>query len=80
MNTIFDYAEYAPIVLIIICLLLREKIFVTPEQLERRHREIIDEVEEKFSTKEDSKHMSCEIKGMKDKIDKIYDKIMGFEQ
>ncbi len=72
--------EYAPLVLAIICLLLREKIFTTPEQLERKHREIMDEVEEKFSTKEDGRHMGQEIKDMKDKIDKIYDKIMGFEQ
>ena len=27
---------------------IQQKIFVTPEQLEKKHREIIDEIEEKY--------------------------------
>ncbi len=71
--------EYAPLVLVLVCFLLREKVFVTPVQLEIKHRKILEEVADKFSTKEENQYQSSEIKEMKAKIDKIYDKIMDIE-
>ena len=39
---------YAPIIVVVLAFLIQEKIFVTPEQLERKHREIIKDVEKRF--------------------------------
>ena len=40
--------EYSPIIVVILMFFIQQKIFVTPEQLEKKHREIIDEIEEKY--------------------------------
>ncbi len=67
---------YAPILVIVMVFLIQQHIVVTPEQLERKHREIMDDVEKKFVTinsYKDLKEQFCEIK---DKIDKIYDAIV----
>ena len=40
--------EYSPIIVVILMFFVQQKIFVTPEQLEKKHREIIDEIEEKY--------------------------------
>ena len=52
---------------------VQQKIFVTPEQLEKKHREIIDEIEEKFVTMNSFIDLKEQFSEIKDKIDKIYD-------
>lgn len=67
------FVNYAPVIVVVLMFLLHERIVVTPEQLEKKHREILSEIEKRFTTKnsfEDLKSQFCE---MKDKIDKIYD-------
>ena len=43
-----DFVQYSPILIVIFMFFIQHKIFVTPEQLEKKHREIIEEIEEKF--------------------------------
>lgn len=43
-----NYIEYAPIIVIVLLFLLQQKIFVTPEQIEKKHREILEDVSNKF--------------------------------
>lgn len=42
------YIEYAPVIVIIFLFLLQQRIFVTPEQLEKKHREILEDVTKQF--------------------------------
>lgn len=68
--------QYSPILVAAAIFFIQQKIFVTPEQLEKKHREIIEDVEDKFvsiHSYHDLKDQFCE---MKDKIDKIYDCII----
>ena len=68
-----NFLYYAPVIIVVLVFLIQERIVVTPEQLEKKHREILKDVEARFTTidcHEDLKGQFCEIK---DKIDKIYD-------
>ena len=65
-NTI---VRYAPFVVVCISLLLQWNMFVTPAQLEIKHREILQYISDKYTTKED-------VADMRKKIDKIYDIIV----
>lgn len=68
--------HYSPILIAIMIFLIQQRIVVTPEQLEKKHREIIEDVEEKFVTIHSFKDLKEQFSEMKDKIDKIYDCIM----
>ena len=59
------FIEYSPIIIVVLMFFIQQKIFVTPEQLEKKHREIID-LKEQFSE-------------IKDKIDKIYDLLIDLK-
>ena len=45
MNNII---EYAPIVGLVFMFFLQNKLFVTPEQLEKKHRQILSDMDNKF--------------------------------
>ncbi len=66
---------YAPIVVVVVMFLIQQRIVVTPEQLEKKHREILEDIEEKFATKNDVLHLKEDVSEMKGKIDKIYNKM-----
>lgn len=68
-----DFLYYAPIIVVIVVFLIQERIFVTPEQLEKKHREIIKDVEKRFATIDSCEDLKGQIFEMKEKIDKIYD-------
>ena len=69
--------EYAPIAIVLLGLVLQYKIFVTPEQLERKHREILEECEKKFTTITETRNLEEKLDDMQRKIDMIYDKLIG---
>ena len=56
--------------------LIQQRIVVTPEQLEKKHREIIEDVEERFVSIHSFQDLKDQFCDMKDKIDKIYEYIM----
>ena len=66
---------YAPYIVIVIAYLVQNNIFVKPEQLEKKHREILQDIEEKYATKSDLKNTSDDTEEMKEKIDRLEDKI-----
>jgi low affinity Fe/Cu permease len=68
-----NYIYYAPIILLVMMFLIQEKIFVTPEQLEKKHREVIRDVEKRFATLENVDDLKNQFVDIKEKIDKIYD-------
>lgn len=39
---------YAPIIVVVLLFIWQNKIFVTPEQLEKKHREILDDMKQNY--------------------------------
>lgn len=64
--------EYAPLIIVIFMFFINYKIFVTPVDLEKKHREILDNVDEKYATKSIVSELQIQIHTMADKVDKIY--------
>jgi Tfp pilus assembly protein PilO len=76
------YIEYAPIIIVVIGFFTAYKVFVTPVQMEKELSEFEHRLESKFVLKETHNiaisEMKLDISEMKEKIDKIYEKlIMG---
>jgi len=69
--------HYSPIIIAVIVFLIQQRIIVTPEQLERKHREILKDVEDKFVTINSFRDLKDQFSEMKEKIDKIYDCIIA---
>lgn len=69
--------HYSPIIVAIMVFLIQQRIVVTPEQLEKKHREILEDVEEKFVTLNSFNDLKEQFSDMKEKIDKIYDCIIA---
>lgn len=64
--------QYSPVITLVLVYFIQMKIFVTPAELEKKHREILTEAENRFApsiTVFDLKEQICDIK---EKIDKIY--------
>lgn len=64
---------YSPVIIVVLVFLIQQRIVVTPEQLEIKHREILKDVERKFTTINSFQDLKANFSDMKDKIDKIYD-------
>lgn len=71
--------EYSPIIIVVLMFFIQQRIFVTPEQLEKKHREIIEEIEEKFVSLNSFKDLKEQFSEVKDKIDKIYDLLIDLK-
>lgn len=69
--------HYSPIIIAIMVFLIQQRIVVTPEQLEKKHREILNDAESKFATLNSVKDLKEQFVDMKEKIDKIYDCIIA---
>lgn len=65
--------KYAPIVLVVVAMLFQYNLFVTPEKLEIKHREILNDVSARYTTKEQYDDVKAQLSVMQSKIDKIYD-------
>ena len=44
--------KYAPIIIVVLSIIFQWNLFVTPEKLEIKHREILKDVSNTYSTKE----------------------------
>ena len=72
-----EILEYAPLILVILIFVWQYKVFVTPEQLERKHREIIDDIASKYTTKTEAENLEDKLDDMQHKIDMIYEKLIN---
>lgn len=70
------FLYYSPVIIAVVMFLVQQRIVVTPEQLEKKHREILKDIEEKFVTINSYQDLKSQFSEMKDKIDKIYDCII----
>ena len=73
------FIEYSPIIIVVLMYFIQQRVFVTPEQLEKKHREIIDEIEEKFVTRVSFQDLKEQFSEVKEKIDKIYDLLIDLK-
>lgn len=69
--------RYLPVVIMCIALIFQYNLFVTPEKLEVKHREILNDVAQSYATKEQYNDLKEQLNAMQVKIDKIYDVIIG---
>lgn len=74
------FLEYAPIIVVIVLFLIQNRMVVTPEQLEKKHREILDDVSKKYATQSIVNELRSQIHEMVDKIDKIYNILLENKQ
>ena len=68
--------KYLPICVVIVALIFQYNLFVTPENLEVKHREILEDIARTYSTKEQYYDLKEQLSIMQAKIDKIYDVII----
>lgn len=71
--------QYSPLILVVMMVFIQYKIFVTPEQLEKKHREILERVEQHFVSVHSFTDLKEQVGEMKDKIDKIYECLITFK-
>ena len=69
--------KYAPVIVVVFIMFFQYNLFVTPQELEIQHREILETVSRKYMTKEESSNLKSQISDMQKKVDKIYDVIIG---
>ncbi len=68
--------DYSPILVAVMIFLIQQRIIVTPEQLEKTHRNILEEIEDRFVSIHSFNDLKDHFGEMKEKIDKIYDFII----
>jgi hypothetical protein len=68
--------KFAPWLVVGFAFFMQYNLFVTPAQLEIKHREIIKEVSEVYTTKEQTNDLKNQLSDMQQKIDRIYEKIV----
>ena len=68
--------KYLPIGIISLALVFQYNLFVTPEKLEVKHREILSDISQTYTTKEQYNDLKNQLNAMQIKIDKIYDVII----
>ena len=64
--------EYAPIILVIIMFCINYRVFVNPVDLEKKHREILNDIDNKYASKTTVDELKSQFHDMAEKIDKIY--------
>lgn len=69
--------QWAPIFIVLVMFLIQNRIFVTPEQLEKKHREILEDCDNKFvqlvQYKEMKEFIGQKFDGLEKNITKIFD-------
>ena len=64
--------EYAPLILVLIMFCINYRIFVNPVDLEKKHREILNDIDDKYASKTTVDELKSQFHDMAIKIDKIY--------
>lgn len=74
METIIEYSVLTIVVIVILRWL---NLITTPEQLEKKHRDILHEVENKFVTWTTFKELKDQFKNTQDEVHAIYEHFIG---
>ncbi len=65
--------NYSPVLIVVVVFLLQQRVVVTPEELEKKHREILNDIESRFVSRNSYEDLKSQFAEIKEKIDKIYD-------
>lgn len=68
--------EYAPIILVVVAFLVQQHLIVTPEMLEKTHREILCEIELRYAKLDSVADLRDQIYDINDKITKLYELVV----
>ena len=68
-----EYVPYAAVILAVILFFNQTRQFIRPEELEKKHREILDDAENKFASLNEVNRLELRFERFEEKIDQIYD-------
>ncbi len=74
--TLENFVDFAPIIVVVIAFLVQQRLVVTPEQLERTHREILSEIELRYAKQDTVFDLREQIYDINDKITKLYELVV----
>lgn len=78
-----DIIQYAPWILVAFLFFKQNRMFVTPEMLQDTIQDLKDKIDEKFVRKDVHNiaitELKADITDMKEKIDQIYNKVLGID-
>ena len=69
--------KYAPMAVVVLAIIFQYNLFVTPEKLEQKHREILSEISQSYTTKSEFDIVKSQLTDITKKIDKIYEILSG---
>lgn len=72
-----ELKKYLPAAMIIAAIFIQYNLFATPKDLAELHKGIMQEIDNRYATKSDTSFLREQVNDMKNKIDKIYDKVIG---
>lgn len=72
-----QYLPYAAIIMAVFSFFVQFGLFVRPEQLEKKHREILEDSEKKFATLNAVNDLKSQFTDIREKIDRIYEILLG---
>lgn len=70
-----NYEIYIIVAGIVILFLFQNRIFITPEQLEKKHREILEDVADRFATKDTFCAVKEKVDSLDEKLDYLDEKV-----
>jgi len=71
------FIEYAPLIIVVLCFFLKNKIFVTPEQLLQTKAEILENIKKEYMTKEIAETIKQDIQEIKQQLNVISEHILN---
>lgn len=74
--TLDTLIEYTPVILVLLGFLVQQRLVVTPEALEKTHREILCEIELRYAKLDSVGDLRDQIYDINDKITKIYELVV----
>ena len=69
--------KYAPLIFVVVATCIQYNLFVTPEKLEIKHREILQDVSQTYVTKSQYDDLKDQLKDVQRKVDEMYRVIVG---
>ena len=70
------FIEYAPILIVVVSFLIQQRFFVTPEQLERKHRHILAETDSRYAKFDAVTDLREQVFDIDEKITKLYEAVL----
>ena len=76
-----NWETYAPIIIVVLLFSWQNRVFVTPEQLEKKHREILADMKKNYvelnAYKESQTHIYSELENVSTGIEDLKNFLMG---